>query len=109
MLNTWRSWPSRWPVTESSEATKNVGLLGDADKTVEVYVAKSTGPYEVNPPGRNKLHSFIQVVPRKTPQITPKFFRQKVANVDLSALGLFRRFGQAMIELYVTGFSSGAM
>jgi hypothetical protein len=29
---------------------------GDADKTVEVYIAKRTWPYEVNPPGRNKLH-----------------------------------------------------
>jgi hypothetical protein len=35
---------------------KNVGLLGDADKTVEVDIAKRTWPYEVNPPGRNKLH-----------------------------------------------------
>jgi hypothetical protein len=33
-----------------------VGLLGDADKTVEVYVAKRRWPYEVNPPGRNKFH-----------------------------------------------------
>ena len=38
----------------------NVGLIGDADKSVEVYVAERTWPYEVNPPGRNKLHSFIQ-------------------------------------------------
>jgi hypothetical protein len=38
---------------------KNVGLVGDADKSVEMYVAKRTWPYEVNPPGRNKLHSFI--------------------------------------------------
>jgi hypothetical protein len=35
---------------------KNVGLLGDADKTVEVYVAKRIVPYEVDPRGRNKLH-----------------------------------------------------
>jgi hypothetical protein len=37
----------------------NVGLMGDADQSVEVYIAKRTWPYEVNPPGRNKLHSFI--------------------------------------------------
>jgi hypothetical protein len=38
---------------------KNVGLLGDANKTIEGYIAERTWPYEVNPPGRNKLPSFL--------------------------------------------------
>ena len=40
---------------------KNVGLVEDADQSVDVYVAKHTWPYEANSPGRNKLHSFIHV------------------------------------------------
>jgi hypothetical protein len=34
------------------------------ESNVEVYMAKRGWPYEVNPPGRNKFHSFIHVTRR---------------------------------------------
>ena len=48
-----------------------MGLVGDAGKIVEVYVAERTRPSEANPPGRNKLHSFIHWAAARAPIYWP--------------------------------------